>query len=170
MNELTRILRIGVSVPQTGPLSPTAVTKVGHIFFDGAYRSKCSAEHFDRLAKVEAHTHLPDGGRQMQWFMTQHGIRPQPRLSSTEEHEARLHALADVLARYEGKAFGGLRASHPLPDEDRPLIHARLLNDSAGSPLCGATDGPWNARAFDFLRLTCHECRTLVLNPERASN
>jgi len=142
--------------------------------------------NYDRLAKAEVHTHLPDGGRQMQWFMTQHGIRPQPRLSSTEEHEARLHALAerldrepdailkdalgDVLARYEGKTFGSLLASKALPDEDRPLIHARLLNDSAGSPLCGATDGPWNARAFDFLRLTCHECQTLVLNPKRASD
>ena len=25
--------------------------------------------NYDQLGKVEVHTHLPDGGRQMQWFM-----------------------------------------------------------------------------------------------------
>jgi hypothetical protein len=142
--------------------------------------------NYDRLAKAEVHKHLLDGGRQMQWFMTQHGIRPQPHLSSYEEHEARLHALAgrlnrepdailkaalgDFLARYEGNTFGGLLASQLSRDEDRPLIHARLLSESAVKPLCGASDGPWSARAFEFLSLTCHECRTLVLNPTRASD
>ena len=142
--------------------------------------------NYDRLAKAEVHTHLPGDGRQMQRFLTQHGIRTQPRLSSTEEHEARLHTLAerlnrepdailkdalgDVLARYEAKTFGGLLASELSPDEDRPLIHARLLSESAVKPLCGASDGPWSARAFEFLSLTCHECRTLVLNPARATD
>ena len=74
-------------------------------------------------------------------------------------------ALGDLLAHHEGKAFGGLVASQPSPDYDRPLIHARLLSGSAQRPLCGATDGPWSARAFDFLRLTCHECQALVLDP-----
>ena len=139
--------------------------------------------NYDRLAKAEVPTQLPDSGRQMQWFMTQRGIRQQPRLSSTEAHEPRLHALAehldrepdailkdalgDVLARYEGKTFGGPQASQPSPDEDRPLIHARLLSESAQKPRCGATDGPWGTRAFDFKRLTCPECQALVLNPKR---
>ena len=30
-------------------------------------------------------------------------------------------------------------------------------------PLSGASDCPWTARGLDFLRLTCHECRSLVL-------
>jgi hypothetical protein len=33
-----------------------------HIFSVGTYLSKCSAEHFDRLGKVEVHTHLPPDG------------------------------------------------------------------------------------------------------------
>jgi len=140
--------------------------------------------NYDRLGKVEVHTHLPDGGRQMEWFIAQHGIRPQIHLSDREEHESRLHALgerlgrdpdellkdalADLLARHEGKAFGGLLATQPSPDSDRPLVHARVLSEGADEPLCGATDGPWSARGFDFLRLTCYECQTLVLNPKRA--
>lgn len=32
--------------------------------------------NYDRLAKAEVHTHLPGGGCQMQWFISQHGIRP----------------------------------------------------------------------------------------------
>jgi hypothetical protein len=137
--------------------------------------------NYDRLAKAEVHTHLPDGGRQMQWFIAQHGIRPRLHLSSYDEHEARLFALAerierepgallkealeDLLSRYEAKAFGGLLAAQPSPDGDRPLVHARLLNESVAKPLCGASDGPWSARSFDFQRVTCHECQTLVINP-----
>jgi hypothetical protein len=137
--------------------------------------------NYDRLAKAEVHTHLPDGGRQMQWFIAQHRIRPQLHLSGHEEHESRLFALAerldreadalfkealeDLLSRYEAKTFGGLLATQTSPDSDRPLIHARNLSDPAAKPLCGATDGPWNARGFYFLRLTCHECRSLVLEP-----
>ena len=140
--------------------------------------------NYDRLAKAEVHTHLPDGGRQMEWFIAQHGIRPQIHLSSREEHESRLHAiaerlernpddlikeaLADLLARREDKAFGGLLATQASPDSDRPLVHARLLRDGANEPLCGATDGPWSVRGFDFLHLTCYQCQTLVLNPKRA--
>ena len=48
--------------------------------------------NYDRLGKVEVHTHLPDGGRQMEWFIAQHGIRPQIHLSRREEHESRLQA------------------------------------------------------------------------------
>ena len=44
--------------------------------------------NYDRLSKAEVHTHLPDGGRQMQWFISQHGIRPRLHLSSYDEHEA----------------------------------------------------------------------------------
>jgi hypothetical protein len=141
--------------------------------------------NYDRLGKVEVHTHLPGGGRQMEWFIAQHGIRPQIRLSSREEHESRLHAIAerlerdpddlikealdDLLARREDKEFGGLLATQPSPDSDRPLVHARLLNEAADKPLCGANDGPWSARGFDFQLLTCYECQILVLNPKRAS-
>jgi hypothetical protein len=155
-----------------------------HIFFSGAFRSKCAAEHFDRLGKVEVHTHLPDGGRQMEWFIAQHAIRPQLHLSSREEHESRLHALAerlnrepdellkgalaDLLARHEDKAFGGFLATQTSADGDRPLVHARLLGEGADEPLCGAADGPWSARGLDFLRLTCYESQPLVLNPKRA--
>jgi hypothetical protein len=140
--------------------------------------------NYDRLGHVEVHTHLPDGGRQMEWFIAQHGIRPQIHLSSREEHQSRLHALAerlnrepdellkgalaDLLARHEDKAFVGFLATQTSPDGDRPLVHARLLSEGAEKPLCGAADGPWSARGFDFLRLTCHECQTLVLNPKRA--
>jgi hypothetical protein len=140
--------------------------------------------NYDRLGKVEVHTHLPDGGRQMEWFIAQHGIRRQIHLSSREAHESRLYALgerldrdpadllkdalADLLGRHEGKCFGVLLASEPAPDSDRPLVHARVLNERAGEPLCGATDGPWSARGFDYLRLTCYECQTLLINPKRA--
>ena len=139
--------------------------------------------NYDRLAKAEVHTRLPDGGRQMEWFIAQHGIRPQIHLSDRDEHESRLHALAerlerhpdelikealgDLLSRREDKAFGGLVATQATPDSDRPLVHARLLSEGTDKPMCGATDGPWSARGFDFLRLTCSECQTLVLNPNR---
>jgi hypothetical protein len=138
--------------------------------------------NYDRLSKAEVHTHLPDGGRQMEWFIAQHGIRPQLHVSSDDGHEQRLSVLADRLGRdsdsllkqaldyllgeYEAKHFGGLSASQPSPDGDRPLVHARLLSDSVAKPLCGATDGPWSTRLFEFSRLTCHECQTLVLNPD----
>jgi hypothetical protein len=138
--------------------------------------------NFDRMAKAEVHTHLPDGGRQMEWFIGQHGIRLRLHLSSTDEHEPRLfavsqrlnregdallkEALDDLLARYEPKAVGGLLATQPSPDGDRPLVHARLLSNLEAKPLCGADDGPWSARGFDFLRLTCYGCQSLVLNPE----
>src|ERR1035438_7196796 len=116
--------------------------------------------NYDRLAKAEVHTHLPDGGRQMEWIIAQHGIRPQLHLSSYEEHERRLYALAqrldrdgdsllkealeDLLARYESRAFGGLLAAQPSPEGDRPLVHARPLSESLAKPLCGSTDGPWS--------------------------
>jgi hypothetical protein len=138
--------------------------------------------NYDRLAKAEVHTHLPDGGRQMQWFIKQQGVLPRLHMSSYDEHESRLFALAerldreagallkealeDLLSRYEAKAFGGLLATQPSPDGDRPLVHARDLSESAAKPLCGATDGPWSARGFDFSRLTCQECKSLVLDPE----
>jgi hypothetical protein len=141
---------------------------------------------YDRLAKAEVHSHLPDRGAQMERLIAQYGIRPRLHLSSREEHESRLHALAgrldrqpdailedalgDLLARYEAQAFGGLLGSQTPPDEERPLVHASLLSESTTQPLCGAADGPWSPRAFDFLRLACPECRTLLLHPEPASD
>ena len=138
--------------------------------------------NYDRLSKAEVHTHLPGGGRQMQWFIAQYGIRPRLNFSSYNEHESRLFALAerldreagallkealeDLLSRCEAKSFGGLLATQPSPDADRPLVHARLLSESIAKPLCGATDGPWSARGFDFQRMTCHDCQYLVLNPK----
>jgi hypothetical protein len=137
--------------------------------------------NYDRLSKAEVHTHLPDGSLQMQRLISQQGIRPRLHLSSYDEHETRLFALAerldreagallkealeDLLSRYEAKAFGGLLATRPSPDGDRPLVHARLMSESVASPLCGASDGPWEARTFAFNRLTCPECKDLVLNP-----
>jgi len=137
--------------------------------------------NYDRLAKAEVQTHLPDGGKQKQWFIAQHRIRPRLHLSGHDEHESRLFALAertdgrvddlfretleDLLSRYEAKTFGGLLATQPSPEGDRPPIHAMLLSESSGKPLCGATEGPWSARAFDFLRLTCREFQSLVPEP-----
>jgi hypothetical protein len=137
--------------------------------------------NYDRLSKAEVHTHLPDGGRQMQWFIAQHGIRPQLHLSSDDQHQSRLFALAerldrdadallketleDLLTRYEAKTFGGLLATQPSPDSDRALVHVRLLTESAVKPLCGATDGPWSPRSFEFRRVTCPECQSQVLDP-----
>jgi hypothetical protein len=139
--------------------------------------------NYDRLAKAEVHTHLPDVGKQMQWFIKQHGVRPHLHLSSYDEHESRLFALSerlnreagallkealeDLLSRYEAKTFGGLLASQPSPEGDKPLVHARNLSETATKPLCGASDGPRSAaRSFDFRRVTCHECQSLVLHPE----
>jgi len=139
--------------------------------------------NYDRLSKAEVHTHLPDGSRQMQLFIAQHGIRPRIHMSSHGEHEARLFALAgridreadallkealeDLLSRYESKAYGALMATQKSGDEDRPLLHARLLSESVAKPLCGAPDGPRSARVFDCLRVTCHKCQNLVLNPDQ---
>ena len=138
--------------------------------------------NYDRLSKVEVHSHLPGGGRQMQQFIRQHRIRPQLHLSNRDAHEERLEALAnrlnrdrddllkqaleDVLSRYEAKTFGSLLATEPCTDLDRPLIHAHVLSDATTKPLCGAEDGPWTARAFDFGRLTCIDCQSLVLTPD----
>jgi hypothetical protein len=140
--------------------------------------------NYDRLGKAEVHTHLPGGGRQMEGFIKESGIRPQLHLSGVNEHKGRLFALAerldreagellkealeDLLSRYEAKAFGGLLATQASPDGDRPLVHARLLSEAAVKPLCGAEDGPWSARSFDFLRVTCHECQSLALDPVAA--
>jgi hypothetical protein len=46
-------------------------------------------------------------------------------------------------------------------------LHALSGRLDRGTPLCGAADGPWSARSFDFSRLTCHECQSLVLTPEQ---
>jgi hypothetical protein len=137
--------------------------------------------NYDRLAKAEAHTHLPGGGKQMQSILRDSGVQPCPHFSDCAAHESRLFALAertdgrvddlfeealeDLLSRYEAKTFGALLAKQLLADADRPLIHARLLSESQAKPLCGMTDGPWSARGFEFQRLTCHECQHLVLNP-----
>jgi hypothetical protein len=137
--------------------------------------------NYDRLAKAEVHTHLPGGGKQMQSILRDAGIQPSPRFSVDDAHKPRLFALAerkdrhvdefvreaieDLLSRDEAKTFGGLLATQPSPDGDRSLIHARNFSDTATKPLCGATDGPWTARGFDFLRLTCRDCQSLVLEP-----
>jgi hypothetical protein len=118
----------------------------------------------------------------MEWFIAQHRIRPQLHVSSDDGHEERLSVLAHRLGRdpdsllkqaleyllgeYEAKHFGSLSATQPSPDGEQPLVHARTLSESVAKPLCGATDGPWSARLFDFGRLTCHECQFLVLHPD----
>jgi hypothetical protein len=136
--------------------------------------------NYDRLAKAEVHTHLPGGGKQMQSLLRSAGLHPHPRFSSNDDHESRLFALAerldrnadefvreaieDFLSTREANIFGGLVASQPSYD-DPPLVHAWALADSVAKPLCGATDGPWVQRGFDFLRLTCRDCQSLVLEP-----
>jgi len=127
--------------------------------------------NYDRLAKAEVHTYLPGGGKQMQTILHNASITPRLHFSSDANHESRLFALAerkdkhvdefvkeameDLLSRYEAKIFGGLLATQPPPDDDDPpLMHAYALNDTV-KPLCGASDGPWSTRGFDFLRLTC---------------
>jgi hypothetical protein len=60
----------------------------------------------DRLGKAEVHTHLPDGGRQMEWFIAQQRVRPRLHLSSYEEHEHRLFTLVERLGREEYQAAG----------------------------------------------------------------
>jgi hypothetical protein len=138
--------------------------------------------NYDRLAKAEVHTHLPGGGKQMQGFIAQKGILPRLRLSSDDEHASRLFALAqrldrerdallkealeDLLSQYESKAYGALMATQKSADGDGPLVHARLLSESVAKPLCGADDGPWSARLFEFTRLTCSDCKSLVLHPD----
>jgi hypothetical protein len=137
--------------------------------------------NYDRLGKVEVHKHLPGGGRQMNEWIRDRGILPRLRLSSSEEHDQRLYALSqrldrernallrealgDFLAQSEARMFGNLRASRPPVDDDRPLIHARLLSEQVEKPLCGASDGPWEVRSYDFQRVSCPECQSLVLNP-----
>jgi len=141
--------------------------------------------NYDRLAKAEVHSHLIDGGKQMQWFISQHAILPRVHLSYDDAHEARLYALGDhsgrepyalmkdalenLLSSYETKMFGALAATQESPDGDHPLVHARYLKEDGTTPLCGASDGPWNTRLFDFRRLTCHECRAIVLNPDTST-
>jgi hypothetical protein len=134
--------------------------------------------NYDRLAKAEVHTHLPGGGRQMQTILRNAGVRPTPHFSSDAAHQSRLFALAeridkqvdelvreaieDLLSTHEAKTFGNLVASQSSYG-DPPLIHAKAIADSVVKPLCGATDGPWSPRGFDFLRLTCRECQSIVL-------
>ena len=137
--------------------------------------------NYDRLGKAEVHTHLPAGDNQMQSILENAGVRPTPHFSSDDNHESRLFALAerkerhpddfvreaieDLLSRQEAKTFGGLLATQPSSDGDRPHIHARNIGDATANPLCGATDGSWSARGFDFLCLTCRDCQSLVLEP-----
>jgi hypothetical protein len=122
-----------------------------------------------RLANAEVHTHLPGGGKQMQSILLNAGVQPSPHFSESAAHESRLFALAErteghvddlfrealenLLSRYEAKRFGGVLASRTSGDEDRPLMHARNLSESALMPICGASDGPWSARAFELLAL-----------------
>jgi hypothetical protein len=137
--------------------------------------------NYDRLAKVEVHTHLPGGGRQLNEWIHDTGLLPRLHLSTSEEHDQRLYALSqrldrerdgllhealgDLLARYESGIVGCLRATRPPVDDDRPLIHAHSLSAPVQTPLCGASDGPWEARPFEFQRVSCTECQALLLNP-----
>jgi hypothetical protein len=43
---------------------------------------------------------------------------------------------------------GLLAIAQKSADEERPLVHARLLSESVAKPLCGADDGPWSARGL----------------------
>jgi hypothetical protein len=65
----------------------------------------------------------------------------------------------------------GTGQARRLAEGDEPLVYARLLSDSEAKPLCGATDGPWTARGFDFQRMpvtsaspSCSIPKTFLLN------
>jgi hypothetical protein len=132
---------------------------------------------YDRLGKVEVHTHLPRRGDQMQSMLERAGIRPQIRFA--ENHAARLEALAErldrspdrvlkevlgeYLAQEEGKRFKLLKTRRPDPNGEGPIVHVRELAGAA-RPLCAADDGPWDERAFEFERVDCWDCRALILD------
>ena len=53
--------------------------------------------NYDRLAKVEVHSHLPGGGRQINQWIRDNGVRRRWRMSAWDDHALRLDALADRL-------------------------------------------------------------------------
>jgi len=55
--------------------------------------------NYDRLAKAEVHTHLPDGGRQMEWFHCATPAAAAAAFVEHDDHEQRLYALAERLGR-----------------------------------------------------------------------
>jgi hypothetical protein len=74
--------------------------------------------NYDRLAKAEVHIHLPSRGRQIQKFIADYGIRPQPRFSDNKAHELRLRALAARLGRNSDALLS--KRSCSIPKTARP--------------------------------------------------
>lgn len=141
--------------------------------------------NYDRLCKVEVHSHVPGGGPQVERWFDDVGIVPQPRLDERTQQAHRLWALSerrgpspdellraaveDLLSTYERRAFKAMIASKLGPyDDARPLTHACLFDPlPPHRPLCGAADGPWQVGGFQFRELTCDDCVAEVLKDAR---
>ena len=104
--------------------------------------------NYDRLGKVEVHTHLPGGGNEMNGLIEQQGIRRQVHWSHSDAPAARIQALgsrpdrdpadfrkealSELLNRYESEAFGALLETQPSPDTDWPVLHAHTFDPGGG--------------------------------------
>ena len=135
--------------------------------------------NYDRLAKVEVHTHLPGGGRQINQWIRDNGVRARWRMSAWDDHARRLDAVArrldkrwdalvdealeDFLTRQEAASFECMWAANPPIDGDRPLVHARILASAVQVPLCGSSDGPWTAAPFRFASMSCPDCKDAMV-------
>jgi hypothetical protein len=108
--------------------------------------------------------HLPASGGRVLTAMQRLSVLAQ-RLGRDPDRLLK-QALDYLLGKYETKYWGGLFASQPSPDSDRPLVHVRLLSDSEAKPLWGASDAPWGVRLFEFTGLTCPEFQSRVVHPD----
>jgi hypothetical protein len=143
--------------------------------------------NYDRLGKAEVHTHLPGRGRQIETWFDEVGLLPRPRLDHENLQGHRLWALSkrvhrgpnellreaveDLLSVHENRAFNALQASRPPPHEERAVVHAcRSDSPAPQKPLCGASDGPWTSRGFQFGALDCQDCREILLEEAKRSS
>ena len=138
--------------------------------------------NYDRLAKVEVHSHLPGGGRQINQWIRDNGVRRRWRMSAWDNHALRLDALADrldkrwdalvdealgeFLTHQEAVAFECMRAADPPVDGDYPLVHARVLASAVQVPLCGSSDGPWTPAPFRFKSVSCPDCKHAMVSSD----
>jgi hypothetical protein len=131
--------------------------------------------NYDRLGKADVHQHLAGGAKQLDDWVRTHGPLPPLHLSQKDLHASRLSSMAQRLAReaddllrealnqllirYEARTFGCLLVADIHTEDQRSLMHAFLLSEPRARPLCGATEGSWATRPFDFDRLTCNACK-----------
>lgn len=141
--------------------------------------------NYDRLGRAEVHQHLPGGDRQLHGWLLYQGIEPRMRLNSDDHQSARIRAVAkrmgtnrdevvreaiDVaLERYETRWYRCL-VSQPEEQawrsgDEHPVTHARRLSDKGfAGPLCNASCSPWLESVFRFEKVTCQDCRDIVLD------